>query len=39
MSLVDNALTLFAVLLIGGTANAGITWDFDGTVNPSGAKL
>ena len=39
MRILHNALTFFTMLLIGSVAKAGIVWDFDGTANPSGAKL
>lgn len=39
MSILHSVLTLFTVLVPGGVSETGVVWDFDGTANPSGAKL
>lgn len=39
MSCLHQALTLFALLVLGGAAEADVVWDFDGTAEPSGATL
>ena len=39
MSTLCNAFALSTMLLLGGAAEAGIVWEFDGTADPSGTKL
>ena len=39
MSIRHKTLALFTMLVLGGSAAADVVWDFDGTVEPSGAEL
>ncbi len=38
-AVLGRALAVLAILALGGAAEAGVVWDFDGTANPSGANL